>query len=309
MSISLNSIGNPILVTGSHRSGTTWVGKMIALSPQTYYLGEVFHPEDDTFRLGENLLAHWYQYITRETGEMFVDPIHNILSLNFVWPARKGFRRIVPSRLVLLRRLRSLFGLPRPIIKDPLAAMASEWLAETFQMKVICLIRHPAAFVASLIRMNWRFNFRNFLEQPELIDDLLYPFVKEISAMREDIVDQGALLWLCVYHVLSRYLSRHRDWTYWRLEDISMDPRNAFRQIYNDLGLPYRSCIERRIMKFSDASNPVIAPSDNPHSIRRNSRDIKDIWRKSLDVGQIMRIRNIVEPVAHQYYSDEEWAV
>ena len=33
----------PILVTGSHRSGTTWVGKTIALSPSVTYIGEPFN--------------------------------------------------------------------------------------------------------------------------------------------------------------------------------------------------------------------------------------------------------------------------
>ena len=30
----------PILVTGSHRSGSTWVGKMLATSPSVNYIHE-----------------------------------------------------------------------------------------------------------------------------------------------------------------------------------------------------------------------------------------------------------------------------
>jgi len=33
-----------ILVTGSHRSGTTWVAKMIANSPSVGYIHEPFNP-------------------------------------------------------------------------------------------------------------------------------------------------------------------------------------------------------------------------------------------------------------------------
>ena len=36
--------GKPILVTGAHRSGTTWVGKMLALAPGVAYLHEPFSP-------------------------------------------------------------------------------------------------------------------------------------------------------------------------------------------------------------------------------------------------------------------------
>ncbi len=31
---------HPILVTGTHRSGTTWVGKMLAAGPSTAYISE-----------------------------------------------------------------------------------------------------------------------------------------------------------------------------------------------------------------------------------------------------------------------------
>jgi hypothetical protein len=31
---------SPILVTGAHRTGTTWVGKMLAASPQVAYISE-----------------------------------------------------------------------------------------------------------------------------------------------------------------------------------------------------------------------------------------------------------------------------
>ncbi len=36
--------GKPILVTGAHRSGTTWVGKMLALAPGVAYVHEPFSP-------------------------------------------------------------------------------------------------------------------------------------------------------------------------------------------------------------------------------------------------------------------------
>ena len=35
----------PILVTGAHRSGTTWVGKMLALAPGVAYIHEPFSPK------------------------------------------------------------------------------------------------------------------------------------------------------------------------------------------------------------------------------------------------------------------------
>ena len=38
------SSARPILVTGAHRSGTTWIGKMLALAPGVGYIHEPFSP-------------------------------------------------------------------------------------------------------------------------------------------------------------------------------------------------------------------------------------------------------------------------
>ena len=36
----MSDITHPILVTGAHRSGTTWVGKMLAADADTGYISE-----------------------------------------------------------------------------------------------------------------------------------------------------------------------------------------------------------------------------------------------------------------------------
>lgn len=49
---------NPILVTGSHRSGATFVGKMLALSPRIGYIDEPFHRVS-----GIEGINRWFLYI------------------------------------------------------------------------------------------------------------------------------------------------------------------------------------------------------------------------------------------------------
>lgn len=49
---------NPILVTGSHRSGTAFVGKMLALSPRIGYIDEPFHRVS-----GIEGINRWFLYI------------------------------------------------------------------------------------------------------------------------------------------------------------------------------------------------------------------------------------------------------
>jgi hypothetical protein len=66
------------------------------------------------------------------------------------------------------------------LIKDPFAFFSSEWLAERFDMAVVVVIRHPAAFVSSIINLNWSHPFSHFLEQTLLLNERLVPFEDEI---------------------------------------------------------------------------------------------------------------------------------
>ena len=296
---------HPILVTGSHRGGTTWVGKMLDLSMGTYYVGEVFHPH--AHRLPAPLLDHWFQYVCEENGQPYLEPLRQILTLSFRWRKRRGLRRFLPSRLILLQQTRRWFGYPRPIMKDPIAAFSAEWLAKTFNMDVVFLVRHPAAFVASLKRARWPVGFRTFLTQPRLVDDLLYPYVRQMENPPADFAERAALLWLCINHVLSTYAQRNAGWLNWRLEDVSEDPAAVFRSIYCDLGLKYTHRIQRAIGEYSSEKNLIEPNSGDLHLIRRNSRQVQKRWRALLSSVEVASIRRVAEPVSHLYYGNADW--
>ncbi|HUH21151.1 MAG TPA: hypothetical protein VLZ09_04715, partial [Gaiellaceae bacterium] len=55
------SAKRPILVTGAHRSGTTWVGKMLALAPGVGYVHEPFNP-----RFSAGRFDRYFTVVTRE---------------------------------------------------------------------------------------------------------------------------------------------------------------------------------------------------------------------------------------------------
>jgi hypothetical protein len=295
----------PILVTGAHRSGTTWVGKMLALTARTYYVDEALRP--DRQLLDPGVVHYWYPYITSDNGHLFRGSLERILSLDFSTPYRRWWSKHLPSRLEILKRTRRWVGIPRPIWKDPFASLSVEWLAEAFQMDIVCLIRHPAGVVASLKRADWHFDFQNLINQPQLMETWLYPYAAQIENVRDDIVEEGALVWLCVNHVLCACSEHHPDWLFWRLEDISQDPVAAFGSTYERLGVPYSNRTQERIVAFSGAPNPTEAPGNELHVIRRNSRALMGLWHIQLSPEEISRIRRIVEPVSCRYYTDAEW--
>ena len=86
----------------------------------------------------------------------------------------------------------------RPLVKAPIALFSAEWLAARFDMDVLILIRHPAAFVSSLKIKNWNFPFDHFLQQPKLIRNHLAIYEEEIqeyATQKFEVINQAILLW------------------------------------------------------------------------------------------------------------------
>jgi len=196
----------------------------------------------------------------------------------------------------------------RPLLKDPIALFSSEWLCDTFDMDVVVLIRHPAAFVHSLVNRGWTHPFDHFLKQPLLMRDLRAPFAVEIerfAAEPQPITDQAILLWNVLHETILRYRQRRPNWLFLRLEDIAHDPEDSFRHMYANLGLNFDEHAANTIASHSDSTNPSEEP--DPSSIKRDSKASVLTWKARLSPEEITRIRVKVEPVAVEFYSDADW--
>jgi hypothetical protein len=281
---------------------------MLSLSPYVYYLSELFNPDDK--RLGNDLIPLHFRYVPKHADEpMLKMAIGQILDLNFHWSHRSGLRRYFPNSLHLFRQTRKAFGLPRPLLKDPIAVFSSAWLAKEFQMQVLCLVRHPAAFVFSLQKAGWPADFGQFLCQPKLMEDWLHDYADRFQRPSENYVKRAALLWLAIYDVLSQYCKQHPDWLVMRLEDIVNEPLEKFSQIYDFIGLPYTSGIRSKIISYSSDCNPTEAPKDDLHLIKRNSKASQNVWKSGFTQRDVRMIREITEPISSIYYSDKDWSL
>ncbi|MFO0792868.1 MAG: sulfotransferase [Candidatus Brocadiaceae bacterium] len=306
---------NPILVTGSHRSGTTWVGAMLAISPPVIYVPEVFNVDHGVLHK-RDIFKYWFTYIDEENEHKFRDTLENVFRVNYGLkyyigmntPDGRSDLSGVRGRLKLASKFLTGIGYhKRALLKDPIALFSAEWLAKEFAMDIVVLIRHPCAFVQSLQRVNWRFNFNNFLEQKKLMERYLYPFEEELREKHTDIITEGALLWKCLHHVIALYKNKYPNWIFRRLEDVSMNPVDEFRTMSNRLNIPFTRTMEKNILKYSDPSNPAEASRDVVFSLKRDSKTAVKIWKKRLSEKEVARIRKKVGEVAYNFYSEEDW--
>lgn len=304
-------MNKPILVTGSHRSGTTWVGRMLAADADTAYISEplnVLH-RPGLFRVP---IKYWYTYINHENENEYLPAIQELLNFQYhIWLEIKSLRSI-KDFLRMGRDFRifyngSLHG-QRPLIKDPFALFSSAWFAQKLNCQVVITVRHPAGFTSSLKRLNWNFDFGNFLNQPLLIRDHLEKDKDAMQAVdKNDIVTQGALLWKLIYRFVHLSGNLIPNLNILRHEDISLDPVTGFQNLYQKLGLDFTENVKTKILNSSSSENPNKLSKNKTHSVNLDSKANLDNWKKILTQEEISKIRNITEEVSHHFYNDDEW--
>src|SRR6476620_4378035 len=107
----------PIVVTGTHRSGTTWVGEMIATSPQVAYVHEPFN-----YPLWPQCpLKRYYSSVTEHDEGPLLAYLHKV---HGVPPPANA----CPSLLARLANVaRKAVRRPRrPLLKEPFGLFAAD---------------------------------------------------------------------------------------------------------------------------------------------------------------------------------------
>lgn len=303
----------PILVTGSHRSGSTWLGQMIGASDAVGYIHEPFNINRGP-GICRSRFPYWFTYIPPGTGGEVADDFRRMLAFRYNYLAQLLRVRSWTDVRVLIRDggrfLRFRTRRARPLVKDPMAVFSAEWIAETFDAQVVVVVRHPAAFASSIKLDGWAHPFSHFSNQPALIEEHLEPFRKEIdefASEEHDILDQAALLWRLVHHTIAGYRSRHPDWLIVRHEDLSRDPIEGFGSLFEALDLPYTESVQQTIRRSTSRSNPVDRDQNRHLFHTRDSRANVDNWRRRLSAAEVERIRTRVADVSPLFYGDDEW--
>ena len=300
----------PILVTGAHRSGTTWVGKMLALAPGVAYIHEPFSPRTAA-GLSPAGFDRYFTVVTSENEARYRPGLEQTIRFRYGLGAQirslRGGRDLarIPRDLARVERAR-LSG-ARPLVKDPIALLSAEWLAETFGMDVVVMIRHPAAFAASLKRLGWKHSFANFIQEGR-VPEVVRPYEAEIRQQAErpgEILAQAALLWRLLYNAVDGYRERHPDWAFVRHEDASAEPVATFERLYAQLGLDLTPAAKEAIARASAPDNP--AELATPYAVELDSAASIGRWREDLTAEEVETLRERTRDVWPRFYSDDDW--
>ena len=161
------------------------MGEILAATsePRLAYVWEPFSLEvrrgicDARFR-------RWFTYICDDNADHFRGAIADTLAFRYrplaELPSLRGPKDVARMARDWWRTSRYRRSGAVAVMKDPIAIFSSRWLVTAFHMDPVVMIRHPAAFVNSVVSKGWRHPFEHFIDQPLLMRDHLAGFEGEL---------------------------------------------------------------------------------------------------------------------------------
>lgn len=295
-----------ILVTGSHRSGTTWVGRTITQHRKARYVQEPFNVNHSN-RYMMLQLENWYSdydYINLQQqsdieasfSRLFdMTPYsHAVANLNAQQISWRTFPRGVRDILS-----ETIFS-PSILVKDPLALFSAGWLYKTYDLYVVCMIRNPMAFVGSLKKAGWEFDFNNFLAQENLIEERLLDYKNDIKLCidSDDFIFKASILWNILHYIIIGYKKSYPDWMFVKYEEIALDPISEYKKIFDYVQLDFHDGIIQYIDAFTTSQSTKniqtnsYVPRDSIASLssyksRLSPKEIEDIKSYTAKIGSV----------------------
>jgi hypothetical protein len=255
---------------------------------------------------------YWFTYIDQANAHEFRPPIERMLAWNYSVGAEiptlrspKDAGRMARDALLFARnrRVRAV-----PLSKDPIAVFSAEWLSDTFGMDTLVMIRHPAAFTASILKQGWWHPFDHFVAQPSMMRSILADHAEMIERYAREpqpLIDQAILLWVLIHDHIARMQARRPTWRFVRHEDLSTRPVAGFRDLYAWLGLQWSGSVEAAIVRSSQEGNPSVTSDASDR--RRDSRSAIVAWKRMLLPEQQALVRERTDPWWRRFYEESDW--
>ena len=306
---------NWVMVTGAMRSGTTFVGRVLATGHRRAYVHEPFNTQ-----CGLPDLPVRYLVDDSAIGRSYHldEALDSITSLQCqlgdgIFKQDVGWRRrgkqLAGGRGQLNLRFARLHpALQSGVIKDPMGALVAPTLHRDHGVAIVVMVRHPVAWHASVAHHGFKLNgaIESFLRQAESSPGLMTS--DEMSlATTGDYLERSSVVWNVIYRRLHRELSGQVGAMFVRHEDLSGDPIATFRQIGSAVDLPLTRNAVRRIEKSTSSSNSVEASHDRSHDFQRDSRKLFEHRVTSVRAQDRERLAELCGPVGAHWYDSRSF--
>lgn len=305
--------GRAILVTGAHRSGSTFSGRMLSAGPDTLYVQEPFNPHYRDLGVCSARFDRFFTWVHSGNEEGYRRPFEQLTQLlpasfpGLLAARNREELELVSKRAQFWRAARE--SGKRALLKDPIALFSAPWIASRCEADVVVLLRHPAGFVASVKRLGWQTAIWDLVEQSGMGEAMFPAWLersKQLVSLDADIIDQAATFWAVAYSVVDDYRRQHPEWAFIYYEDLCEAPLATFRALYHRLGLSFSLEAQATIESYTSPNNTGEVKVDEVYA-PVDSRANVELWKERLTPEEIERVREITKPVAERFYGPGTW--
>lgn len=266
------------IVSGMHRSGTTFVGKIVSLANGVTSLHEPFNNLYGIAGLDYVYPSNFDEDIKKKW--------RSVTSLNFKTVRKspgdnykKKFLRLTLGGKTNKDRLESKFKFylnqaDKLLIKDPFMLLLLESIAKNDNVLSVVTVRHPIAIWRSIKKQKWSFSFTNFANE-KFVEQFGYGSRKQLNSYSE--VEKFAFLYSILYgFVYNKYIENGCIKIILH-EDLCVDPLGTFESIYNFLKLQMNESVISEINKFT-GGNSGGSDIKGLHNFTRDSKKLAWEW-------------------------------
>jgi len=230
---------NSLVLSGSPRSGTTWIMEVLNAHQDHRLVFEPLRPQ--SVRMVRRLER--FTYIRRHNDDPELARLmRRVMSgrYRYFWTDRHNRSFWCTRRLVKLVRGNMLMG----YLKQQSPATP-----------IIFIMRHPIAQILSMHKLGYSpFDAKLYLNQPALVEDYLEPYVDRIRST-EGYFENLVLHW-CIQNRVALSQCRPDDVHLVFYEELCTDPQTHAERLYQLLGRPIDDRVRRAIRAPSRMANP-----------------------------------------------------
>lgn len=249
------SISNIVIITGMHRSGTTFVGDILGHNKNNIVLHEPYNPE---YGLKNNLEVYPKDYEEVKKSWQQVIRLKYKIKRNYLRDGRiKRILRFLSGGKSNLSRLeckiKSKFQDLNLVIKDPFLLNVVDKLSTEQNINSVILIRHPIAIWRSIKRQGWTLKDGN----------------NELREFCE--------LYCSLYENLLESITFNERLMLVKHEELCISPIALFEEIYEHLGFELTPSIRSLI---EEKTTNELFDEKKLHNMKRKSVDLAWAWKK-----------------------------
>ena len=283
MNINLNSdYKATTIVSGSGRSGTTWIAEIINYKNDYRIMFEPFHPNE--VMIWKKVKPEVY-YSPNQQRKDYENTVRNILSgkINDNW-----IDSYYVPKFIYRKRL----------IKDITTNLLIKGIDSRFPgIPIILLLRHPCAVALSQIKNKFINDLNDFLNAEELVKDFLQPFVDRIKSAQNEF-EKSIYLW-CIqnYVPLKQFKEGKIHVAFY--ENFCNKPEFEISRLFSFLNLKYDDRVYEQLKRASRTAweGKQVIISGN-HTING--------WKKELSDHEIKKALNILKTFGlDKIYTDD----